>query len=95
MSSSFITKLLVSGGFEEHKVAVRRSNMHMTADSLDDLVNNLMIAKVVLVPDYTDEELELCVPILKKEVLKMKEYQDFGDHVELRGMKAWIASAWK
>ena len=69
--------------------------MHMTADSLDALVDNLMIAKVVLAPDYTDEELEKFVPVLKKEVLKLGEFKDFGDHVELHGMRAWIVSAWK
>ena len=95
ITSSFVTKLLFAGGFEEHKVAVKSSNMHMTADSLDDLVDNLMIAKVVLAPDYTDEELKVFVPFLKREVLKLEGFKDFGDHVELHGMKAWIASAWK
>ena len=69
--------------------------MHMTADSLDDLVGNLMVARAALAPNYTDEELPIFVPILKKEVAKLDGYKDFGDHVELHGMKAWIASGWK
>jgi hypothetical protein len=93
ISSSFLQKLLVAGRFEAHKVVVKRSNMHMTADSLDDLVGNLMIAKVVMAPDYTDEGLRIFVPILKKEVGKLDGYKGFGDHVELQGIKAWIASA--
>ena len=43
---------------------------------------------VVLAPDYTGEELKGFVLILKKkEVLKLERYNDFGDHVELHGMK--------
>lgn len=70
----------------------------MSADSLDALVDNLMIAnksKAVLAPHYTDQDLEDFVPVLRKEVLKMEGFKDFGDHVELHGMKAWIVSAWK
>jgi hypothetical protein len=45
ITSSFVTKRLVAGGFKEHKVAVKRLNIHITADSLDDLVKNLIVAK--------------------------------------------------
>ena len=57
----------------------------MTADSLDDLVDNLMTAKVVLAPYYTDKELEAFVPILEREVLKLERYKDFGDHWNFMG----------
>jgi hypothetical protein len=77
ITSSFVTKRLVAGGFEAHKVAVKRLNMHMTADSLDGLVDNLMVAKVVLVPDYADEELKVFVPILKREVAQVGGVQGF------------------
>ena len=48
----------------------------MTADSLDELVHSLMIAKVVLTPDFTDKELKELVPILKEEVRKLEGYKD-------------------
>jgi hypothetical protein len=78
LTSSFIKKLLIDGGFEAHKVSVIKRNMHMAVGSLDELVGNLMVVKAVLAPDYTDEELKEFVPILKKEVLKLEGLKDFG-----------------
>jgi len=93
LTDKFLTKQLVGDGFGGEEVVAKKTDTHITAVSLSELVGGLMLAKAVLTPDYPEDKLKEIIPTLRKEGFKFDGYKTLDIGVELHGTKPWTASA--
>lgn len=93
LRASWLAAQLEEGGFGNN-VEVRSCVTYTEAGSLDELVENMMLAKQMFFAGYSDEELERVKPIFRGELLKLRTFEQVDGGVRV-GMKAWIGVGWK
>ncbi len=93
MRASWLAAQLEDGGFGNN-VEVRPCVTYTEAGSLDELVENMMLAKQMFFAGYDDEELESAKLNFKKELRKLRTFEEVDGGVRI-GMKAWIGVGWK
>lgn len=93
MTASWLVKQMEEAGFGNN-VAIR-PYVTYTSGGLDELIDNMMLAKGMFFPGFTEEELERVKPIFREELQKCRTFELLGDGTARIGMKAWILSAWK
>ncbi|KAF4617030.1 hypothetical protein G7Y89_g15119 [Cudoniella acicularis] len=94
LRGSWLMRQMEEGGFENN-VEVRPSATFTSASSLEELVDNMMLAKGMFFGGYTDEELVEAKGILGEELKRLRTFEVDGDGGVRIGMKAWIGIGWK
>lgn len=89
MRASWLVQQLEHGGFGNN-VEVRPCVTYTMAASLDELVENMMLAKQNFFTGFTNEEIEKVKPIFREELQKLRTFERFDGGVRI-GMKAWVA----
>lgn len=89
MKGSWLMKQLEDGGFGNN-VEVRPCATSTSAASLDDLVENMMMAAPMFFGGYSEEELFRAKPILKQKLREVRTFQELEGGAVMIGMKAWI-----
>jgi hypothetical protein len=59
------------------------------AASLDELVENMMLARQMFFAKFTDAEIKKVKPIFKDKLRKLRTFEKFDGGVRI-GMKAWV-----
>jgi hypothetical protein len=85
---SWLAQQLEEGGFGNN-VEFKTGVTYTMAASLDELTENMMLARNMFFSKFTDEEIEIVKPILKEELQKLRTFERFEEGVRI-GMKAWI-----
>lgn len=93
LHASWLAFQLQIGGFGKN-IEVKQCVTYTSAKNLDDLVENMMLAKGMFFVGYSEEELERAKPILRKELEKLRTFEEADGGVRI-GMKAWIGVGWK
>ncbi|MCJ1393947.1 hypothetical protein MMC18_006824 [Xylographa bjoerkii] len=93
MRDSWLLKQLEDAGFGNN-VELRPFLTHTSAKSLDELVENMMLAKSFVFVGYSDEELVRAKVLFKEELRKLRTYEEGEGGVRI-GMKALIGVGWK
>ncbi|MCJ1377327.1 hypothetical protein MMC17_000421 [Xylographa soralifera] len=93
MRGSWLLKQLEDAGFGNN-VELRPFLTHTTARSLDELVENMMLAKAVFFQGYSDEELGQAKVLFMAELRKLRTFEEGEGGVRI-GMKALIGVGWK
>lgn len=92
LRGSWLLSVLEESGFGNN-VELRPCTTSVSADGLDELVENMMLAKQMFFAGYSDEELEKAKPIFKDELHKLRTFEEVDGGVRI-GMKAWIGFGW-
>ncbi|KAF2097662.1 S-adenosyl-L-methionine-dependent methyltransferase [Rhizodiscina lignyota] len=92
-SGSWFMKQLEEGGFNNN-VELLPVTTYTSAKDMDELVENMMLAKGMFFPDYSNNELEKAKRVLRDEFAKLRTFEKTQEGVRI-GMKAWIGVAWK
>ncbi|KAI9731228.1 MAG: hypothetical protein M1834_005421 [Cirrosporium novae-zelandiae] len=93
MRGSWLMEMLENAGFGNN-VEVRPFVTYTSARSLDELVENMMLAKGMFFPGYSDQELQRAKSLLREELQKTRTFEKVDGGVRI-GMKAWIGVGWK
>lgn len=97
MRGSWLLAQLEDAGFGNN-VELRPHVTYTSARSLDELVENMMLAKQMFFAGYDDEELERAKPLFGEELRRLRTFEELGGGsgggVRI-GMKAWIGVGWK
>jgi hypothetical protein len=93
LRGSWLVSILEDGGFGNN-VELRPCTTYTIAKSLDELAENMMLAKGMFFAGYSEEELERARPVLKDELRKLRTYEELEGEVII-SMKAWIGIGWK
>jgi hypothetical protein len=93
MRGSWLVAQLEGAGFGNN-VEIRPFLTYTSARSLDELVENMMLAKQMFFAGYSDDELERAKPLFREELRKMRTFEEIDGRVRI-GMKAWIGAGWK
>lgn len=88
LRASWLIRQLEEGGFGNN-VEVRPCVTYTMAKSLDELTENMMLARGMFFSRFTKEEIERVKPILKEELQKLRMFEMVEEGVRI-GMKAWI-----
>ncbi|RDL39541.1 Uncharacterized protein BP5553_03881 [Venustampulla echinocandica] len=89
----YLMKQLEEAGFGS-LVEVKSAKGKVEANSLDELVENMMFFKDMFFKGYDDEELARVPDILKEKVKALEKFKQTEDGVEIE-MVAWIGVGWK
>jgi hypothetical protein len=92
-SGSWLFSTLESSGFGNN-VSVQGVQSYTSAKTLDELVDNMMIAAPMFVKGITEEEERAMRPILRKEFEKLGAFEVVEEGVRI-GMTAWVGVGWK
>ena len=84
---------LEDAGFGSN-VEVRPCVTYTSAKSLDELVENMMLAKQMFFAGVSDEELDRAKLVFREELRKLRTFEEVDGGVRI-GMKAWIGVGWK
>ncbi|MCJ1431855.1 hypothetical protein MMC27_001210 [Xylographa pallens] len=93
MRGSWLLKQLEDAGFGNN-VELRPFRTHTSAGSLEELVDNMMLAKGFFFAGYSDEELGRAKELLEAEARKLRTFEEGEGGVRI-GMKALIGVGWK
>ncbi|KAG4440101.1 hypothetical protein IFR05_004398 [Cadophora sp. M221] len=93
LRASWLATQLEAGGFGNN-IEVKPCVTCTMASSLEELVDNMMLAKQMFFSGYSEEELVRVKIIFKEEVQKLRTFEVFDGGVRI-GMKAWIGRGWK
>lgn len=93
MNGSWLFGQLERAGFGVN-VEVRPFITYTSAESMDSLVENFMLAKQMFFSGYSELELGRAASILKDELQKVRTFETLEGGVRI-GMKAWIGMGWK
>jgi hypothetical protein len=93
MSASWLASQFEAGGFNNN-IEIRPCVTYTEARDLDELVENMMLAKGMFFSGYSIDELESVKILFKDELQKLRTYEKFEGGVRI-GMKAWIGVGWK
>ncbi|MCJ1401713.1 hypothetical protein MMC11_004930 [Xylographa trunciseda] len=93
MRGSWLLKQLEDAGFGNN-VELRPFLTHTSAASLDELVDNLMLAKPFFFAGCNDEELSKAKALFRVELRKLSTFEERMDGVRI-GMRALIGVGWK
>jgi hypothetical protein len=88
MRASWLIPQLEEGGFRNN-VAVRPCATYTMAPSLDELVENMLLASQMFFPGFTDEEIEKVKPVFRQELQKLRTFEKFDRGVRI-GMKVSV-----
>jgi hypothetical protein len=88
LRASWLIQQLEEGGFGNN-VEVKPCVTYTIAASLDELTENMMLAREMFFSKFTNAEIEKLNPILKEELQKLRKFERFDEGVRI-GMKAWI-----
>ncbi|TVY92212.1 Methyltransferase [Lachnellula willkommii] len=94
LRGSWLLKQIEDGGFGNN-AEVRPLATSVSATSLDELVENMMLAAPMLFRGYSEEELSRVKPVLREELTKLRTYEALEGGAVRIGMKAWIGVGWK
>lgn len=94
LRGSWLLKQIEDGGFGNN-AEVRPFATSVSATSLDELVENMMLAAPMLFKGYSEEELSQVKPVLREELTKLRTYETLEGGAVRIGMKAWIGVGWK
>ncbi|TVY15090.1 Glandicoline B O-methyltransferase roqN [Lachnellula arida] len=94
LRGSWLLKQIEDGGFGNN-AEVRPFATSVSATSLEELVENMMVAAPLLLKGYDEEELSRVKPILKEELTKLRTYEALEGGAVRIGMKSWIGVGWK
>lgn len=92
LRGSFLLSLLEDDGFGNN-VELSPCTTYTSAGSLDELTDNMMLAKQMFFAGYGEEELEKAKPIFKEELRKLRTFEEVDSGMRI-GMKAWIGVGW-
>lgn len=93
LRGSWLATTLEDGGFANN-IEVKPCVTYTMASSLDELTDNMMLAKQMFFSGYSEEELFLARNVLRDELQKLRTFEVFDGGVRI-GMKAWIGRGWK
>jgi hypothetical protein len=93
LRGSWLLSLIEDGGFRNN-VELRPCTTYTSAGNLDELVENILLAKQMFLAGYSDEELDRAKPIFKEELRKLRTFEEVDGGVRV-GMKAWIGVGWR
>lgn len=93
MRASWLAAQLEQGGFGNN-IEIRSCMTYTEARSLDDLVDNMLLAKQMFFGGFNEEEIGRVRPIFKEELSKARTFEEVDGRVRI-GMKAWIGVGWK
>ncbi|PVH82562.1 hypothetical protein DL98DRAFT_653286 [Cadophora sp. DSE1049] len=93
LRGSWLAAKLENGGFGNN-IEVKPCVTYTMASSLDELVDNMMLAKQMFFSGYSEEELSLAQIVFREELQKLRTFEVFDGEVRI-GMKAWIGKGWK
>ena len=93
MRGSWLVTQLEDAGFGNN-VELRPFRTHTSAYSLDELVENMMLAKGMFFLGYSEEELGRAKVLLKVQVRKLRTFEEGEGEVRI-GMKAFVGVGWK
>jgi hypothetical protein len=88
LRASWLIQQLEEGGFGNN-VEVKPCVTYTIAANLDEMTENMMLAKGMFFSEFTSEEIEKVKPILKEELQNLRTFEGFEGGVRI-GMKAWI-----
>jgi hypothetical protein len=88
LRASWFIQQLEEGGFGNN-VEVKPCVTYTIAANLDEMTENMMLAKGMFFSEFTSEEIEKVKPILKEELQNLRTFEGFEGGVRI-GMKAWI-----
>jgi hypothetical protein len=88
MRASWLASQLEQGGFGNN-IEVRSCITYTEAESLDDLVDNMLLAKQMFFNGFDEGEMKRVRPIFKEELSKVRTFEEIDGCVRI-GMKAWI-----
>jgi hypothetical protein len=94
LRASWLAAQLEAGGFG-NSIEIRPSVTYTVAASLGELVENMMLAKQMFFAGYSEEELVEAKSAFRKELQKLRTYEEVEGGGARIGMKAWIGIAWK
>lgn len=86
-------KQLEDAGFG-NQVTVKSIEGYMEAETLEQLVDNLLVVKEYIFKGYSEDEQGKVPGILGEEIRKLDTYQDLEGGVRNK-MIAWVGFAWK
>jgi hypothetical protein len=89
LRASWLAAQLEAGGFG-YSIEIRSSVTYTMAAGLDELAENMMLAKQMFFAEYNEEELVRAKSAFREELQKLRAYEGVkGGGVRI-GMKAWI-----
>jgi hypothetical protein len=92
-TASWLLRQLEQGGFKNN-VEIRPVVTCTSAASLEELADNMFMAKGMFFPGFDEEELVRAKVAFKEEMRSLRTYEE-GDWGVRVGMKAWIGIGWK
>ncbi|KAK0122030.1 hypothetical protein ONS95_010295 [Cadophora gregata] len=93
LRGSWLATKLEDGGFGNN-IEVKLCATYTMASSLDELADNMMLAKQMFFSDYSEKELSLASTVFREELQKLRTFEVFDSGVRIR-MKAWVGKGWK
>ncbi|KUJ19165.1 S-adenosyl-L-methionine-dependent methyltransferase [Mollisia scopiformis] len=93
MKASWLAAQLEDGRFGNN-IEVKPCVTYTEAGSLDELVNNMLLAKQMFFSGFSDGEMENVKGIFKEELKKLRTFEEVEGGVRIE-MKAWIGIGWK
>jgi hypothetical protein len=88
LRASWLIQQLEEGGFGNN-VEIKPCVTYTIATSLDEMTENMMLARQMFFSKFTAEEIEMAKHRLKEELQRLRTFEKFEGGVRI-GMKAWI-----
>jgi hypothetical protein len=88
LRASRLIQQLEEGGFGNN-VEIKLCVKYTMTASLDEMTDNMMLARRMFFSKFTDGEIKKVKPVLKKDLQKLPTFEHFERGVRI-GMKAWI-----
>jgi hypothetical protein len=90
LRASWLIQQFEKGGFDNN-VEVKPCVTYTMATKLDEMTDNMMLARQMFFSKFIDEEIEMGKPVLKKELQKLRRFEKFKGGMRI-GMKAWMGA---
>lgn len=88
LRAAWLATQLEEGGFGNN-VEIRSCVTYTEAGSLEELVDNMLLAKQMFFTGFSEEEMERVRPVFEAEIRKLRTFEEIDGCVRI-GMKAWI-----
>ena len=93
LRGSWLAANMEDGGFGNN-IEVKPCVTYTMAASLDELADNMMLAKQMFFSGFSEREISSARTVLRGELQKLRTFEVFDGGVRI-GMKAWIGRGWK
>ncbi len=93
LRGSWLATNMENGGFGNN-FEVKPFVTYTMAASLDELADNMMLAKQMFFSGFSEKEISSARSVLREELQKLRTFEIFDGGVRI-GMKAWIGRGWK